>query len=147
MGLNKKYMIFNVIKFLVFLTIVIASFGYNEMYFGDITVKANLREAYIIFSVVIAFLFGNLFLKFFIKNKLLTFIASILFLVIITKYWIAFIGMTLCIISMDLLFESSIRYFIDFFIKETKLVYIVFSLLNFFSLLFICEILSMEPLL
>lgn len=146
---NKRYMIFlNIIKFLCFAGIVILSFGYTEMSFKYYLIPAYIRELYIIFSIILSFFIGNLFIKFLQKKKVLVFIINILllYIIIIFRFTLMFVGMSLCIIYMYISFELSIKYFIDFFIKESKLVYIVLSLLNFFILVFICEFLSIGPL-
>ena len=141
-------MILNIIKFLCFAGIVILSFGYTEMSFKYYLVPAYIRELYIIFSIIISFFIGDLFIKLLQKKKLLVFISNILLLciVIIFRLTLMFVGMSLCIIYMYISFKLSIKYFIDFFIKESKLVYIALSLLNFFILVFICEFLSIGPL-
>ncbi|MDQ0459397.1 hypothetical protein QOZ91_000906 [Clostridium sardiniense] len=145
---NKRYIIFNIIKFLCFAGIVILSFGYTEMSFKYYLVPAYIRELYIIFSIILSFFIGDLFIKILQKKKLLVFISNILLLciVIIFRLTLMFVGMSLCIIYMYISFKLSIKYFIDFFIKESKLVYIALSLLNFFILVFICEFLSIGPL-
>ena len=152
MKLSKKCIIFNIIKFLCFAGIVILSVGYEEMYFNGYIITADVRELYIIFSIILSFFIGNLFIKLPLKKKLLVFIITMLVFYVIMKFIIPLIPITilipmsLCIIFMYIIFELSIKYFIDFFIKETKLIYIALSLLNFLILIFICAVLTIEPL-
>ncbi|MBT9832396.1 hypothetical protein [Clostridium baratii] len=146
MRLSKKYSVFNIIKFLCFACIVILSFGYTEMHFKDYIITGDVRELYIIFSIIISFFIGNLFIKLPLKKKLLVFSITMLVLYIVMKFRILFIPMSLCIICMYISFELSIKYFIDFFIKKTKLFYILLSLLNILILLSIYIVLSIEPL-
>ena len=146
MELIKKGITFNIIKFLCFAGIIILSFGYTEMYFKEYIITEYVRELYIIFSIIVSFFIGNLFIKLALKKKLLVFIITMLVLYAVIKFRILFIGMSLCIICMYICFELTIKYFIDFFIKETKLLYIVLSLLNFSILFFIYMVLSIEAL-
>lgn len=146
MRLSKNWIVFNIIKSVCFAGIVILSFGYIEMSFKDYIITGDVRELYIIFSIIISFFIGNLFIKIPLKNKLLTFSITILVLYVAMKFKISFIPMSLCIICMYISFELSIKYFIDFFIKETKLFYILLLLLNILILLSIYTVLSIEPL-
>ncbi|AQM58594.1 hypothetical protein [Clostridium baratii] len=146
MKLNEKHTILNILKFLFFATIVILSFGYTKMSFKDYLIPENIRELYIIFSIIIAFFIGNLFIRIPIKNKVLVFVIAILMLLIVMKFEIVFISMSLCIICMYISFSFSINYFIDFFTKKTRLSYIILSLLNFFILISICAVLSIDTL-
>lgn len=146
MRLNKKCIIFSIIKFLCFSGIVILSFGYTEMYFQHYRITKDIRELYIIFSIIISFFIGNLFMKLSLKKKLSVFIITMLVLYFVMKFRSSFMGMSLCIIFMYILFELSIKYFMDFFIKKTNIFYIVLSLLNFFILFSICAILSIEQI-
>lgn len=146
MKLNQKCIVFNIIKFLCFAGIVILSFGHTEMSFKNYIITEDVREFYIIFSIIISFFIGNLFIKFPLKKKLLAFIITMLMLYFIMKFRILFMGISLCIICMYISFELSIIYFIDFFTKETKLFYIVLASLNFFILISICLVLTIKPL-
>lgn len=146
MNSNKKNIIFNIIKFLCFVAIVILSFGYTEVSFKDYIIIEDVRELYIIFSIIISFFIGNFFIKLPQKKKLLVFIITILVFFVVMNFRLSFIAMSLCIICMYISFELSIKYFIDFFIKESKVLYIILSLLNLLILIFICTILSIEPL-
>ena len=146
MKLNQKCIVFNIIKFLCFAGIVILSFGHMEMSFKNYIITEDVREFYIIFSIIISFFIGNLFMKLSLKKKLSVFIITMLVLYFVMKFRISFMGMSLCIIFMYISFELSIKYFMDFFIKKTNLFYIVLSLLNFFILFSICASLSIEQI-
>ncbi|ENY99688.1 hypothetical protein HMPREF1092_02824 [Clostridium thermobutyricum] len=146
MKLSQKCTVFNIIKFLCFAGIVIVSFGNTEMSFKNYIITKDIREIYIIFSIIISFFIGNLFIKFPLKKKILVFIITMLVLYFIMKFRILFMGISLCTIYMYISFELSIIYFIDFFTKEAKLFYIVLVSLNFLILIFICVVLTMKPL-